>query len=296
MGLKDILKAAFGPNDLGPSIDEFLVKRPKDDRADGWHPSAFSGMCARRSLLEVIISGKMPDSIIPKSSMVPDVKLERIFDVGKALHAWYQNEYFGKMGSLWGRWRSLSSDTVHWGFKPHGGSWEYNEVPVKAALEGCTYPIVGRCDGIVFIRNEFRLLELKTINDRGFGKLSEAKPEHVVQAQIYAELICQGLIPGVPKQSELKPLAGINILYINKNDSSEREFKLPLDQKLALRVLKQPVLYEVGLRMRVIPSREDCSPDCINPICYKAQQCPMKDACFRGTANEISWQDMTGLK
>ena len=79
-------------------------------------------------------------------------------------------------------------------------------------------PISGRVD-FILKHGEYgeAALELKSINSRGFGALSKGpKPEHVVQLQLYLNLL---------------PMEKGIILYENKNDQQLKSFVLDKDIK-----------------------------------------------------------------
>ena len=79
--------------------------------------------------------------------------------------------------------------------------------------------ISGRYDFLIsHIKHGRVIVELKSINDKGFQALIEApKPEHAVQLQIYLNL--SGIDNGI-------------VLYENKNDQELKAFKLAKDTKI----------------------------------------------------------------
>jgi hypothetical protein len=276
MSLRDIIREVHGPSELTVLLSQYIresaTKKPSRD--DGWHPSSVAGMCARLKVIEGIV-GTFPSE--PAS-----VSTERIWDVGTSLHAWYQNEYFAKMGILWGKWTCRRCDAVDWGMKPstcrcNAPDFVYSEVPFFAKIEGVTKPIVGHADGIVNVGGKWYLLEIKTININGFTTLIEPMEKHMMQAQIYAELAKQGKIQGVPVDVTIPVLSGIIFLYIAKNDSREKEYKVELDETLARNELKKIVLVETCLAEKRLPNR--CS-DCESLLNPRVKKCPARAHCF----------------
>jgi hypothetical protein len=231
-------------------------------------------MCPRLKVIESIV-GKFP-------SESPSVTTERIFDVGTSLHAWYQNEYFAKMGILWGKWACTECKSIFWGVKPESCSctctdFIYREVPFKARIEGVTLPIVGHADGIIFLGGKWYLLEIKTINVNGFTTLIEPMEKHNLQAQIYAELARRGKIQDVPVDVEIPTISGIIFLYVSKNDSREKEYKVDLDEKLASNEIKKILIVDTCIAEKRLPERV---VECDSMLRPRAKKCPALSYCF----------------
>ncbi len=286
MGLSDLIRKVHGSDVLSVLLDQHVLFREKEapPRAFGWHPSGFVGMCARQAVLErLVVTAKERDSF--------GAQLLRIFDVGSALHAWYQNNYFGEMGILWGKWECLRCDAIRWGTRPIGPAcpeckksarWNYLEVPLRARL-GDTIKkcIVGHSDGIIQVQGRWYVLEIKTILEDGFTWQKKASPKHVQQAQVYGELIRQGKVwfDGYEGDRTVPEVLGIIILYINKNRSVEREYRLDFDQDGARAEIKKPYLVEMAFQHKEFPAR--CG-ECVNMLQNPAKKCPMVTYCFGG--------------
>lgn len=281
MSLADLIRKVHGPDKLTVALDLFIRQRPGDYREPGWHPSQFCGACPRLMTLDRLLPG-------PEGGGDVDVKLQRIFDVGKALHHWYQNEYFGPMGVLWGKWRSIRGE-IRWGFMPSLSGegkhheWEFLEVPFGAALGEGFAPIRGHADGLVQLQNKWFLLEMKSINDRGFNWLGQAKTGHIAQGQIYGEMVRQKLVRECP--IEIPYPESLLVLYIGKNDSQEKEFVVPLDSVAGKRELRRPLQVEEAMRDHILPDRE---PDCTNMLKEPAKACRMVSYCF----GSLSWDEL----
>jgi hypothetical protein len=277
MSLKDAFQSVFGSDDIKVLLDEFLLKREKEQPArTGWHPSSFCDMCPR----EFVIRRLIPQ-YDREEELEPD--LIRIFDTGHAHHYWYQNEYFGPMGILWGRWQCLKCDTIDWGFKqkdkcPHCGGTHflYKEVPVVAKLPNCVDPVNGHADGLIIIRNRWYLLEIKTIKSNALKWMKGAMDKHVKQAQIYCELIRQRLVP-VPFGTTIPTPEKILILYISKNDSELRDYIVDADPDFAREQMKRPVVVEKALAFRELPEK---LPECTKLSDKRAQKCAVRHRCF----------------
>lgn len=153
MALKKILNIMKTDSEsLVAKIDKFLMKFPDEsgeDRGHGMNSPSSIGYCPRSS-----IYGRMG---VPRSTLTHP-RLQRIFDNGHYVHDRLQT-YLEKMGML-----------------------KLREVPVwNEDLQ-----IMGHSDGLLQLTPmQLAILEIKSINDNGFGKLMEAKPEHVKQAHVY---------------------------------------------------------------------------------------------------------------
>lgn len=289
MALNDILRAVHGPGELLPALDMFIVQRKEEDRSGEWHPSGFCLMCAREQVLRVALKKPVREEIIS-----PQTK--RIWDIGTAIHSIYQNEYFGPMGILWGKWVCGSCELETWGFRPdgdcvrcrRGGRYTYGEVPVKAKLPQCEKPVVGRSDGILYVEGEWLVLEIKSINQDGCRFLKGPYPSAISQADIYGELIRQKLVLA-PRGVHIPTPKRKLVLYVNKNDSTHREFILPLDSEAAKMRLAQPMEFEKGVATKKIP---DKWPACVDKTKNPAKKCPMKNYCFK----DLTWAEYEGKK
>ena len=138
--------------ELAKQLDQFLLisfKEDADRRRDINSPSSALG-CVRASYYHKTGHTKKP----------PTARLRRIFDNGHGVHRRLQ-KYLRRMGVL-----------------------ILDEVPVY----NVKYNILGSTDGILAfkaIRKEIKVLEIKSINSRGFQELKEPKREHKAQATVY---------------------------------------------------------------------------------------------------------------
>lgn len=157
-----------------------------------FYPSMLGNPCDRN--LYFAYHGQLPDQII-------EAKTTRIFDTGSSLEVRMQ-KYFERTGLF-----LAAEQTVRLENPPISGRYDF-------LLRHGEYEKV--------------LLELKSINDAGFAALIEApKPEHIVQLQIYLNLV--GMENGI-------------LLYENKNDQKLKAFKVikdvPLWESVIERCLK----------------------------------------------------------
>ena len=175
--------------DINTGQDAWLIKtfekELKQDqrpaRKGVFYPSALGSVCDR--YLYNCFNGLVHPETISAIS-------RRIFDCGDYLGYRYE-KYFEKMKLLLG-----------------------TELPIKSELP----PISGRLDFLIMHPTHgSTIVELKSINSRGFTGLVEPKPEHTIQTQIYLNL----------SQYEY----GI-VLYENKNDQKIKAFGMKKDKEL----------------------------------------------------------------
>jgi hypothetical protein len=290
MSLKDLIKEVHSTDELIPLISQVVRERylRKPSRDDGWHPSSFAGLCPRLAVLDHLLGSSKSKSVDPK--------MERIFDVGTAMHAWYQNEYLAQTGTLWGKWECSSCYAIQFGTTPSKCSNPlcaderavrvYREVPVKAKLEGVSKPLVGHSDGLLNIKGKWYVFEIKTMNTYHHGPLAAPYDKHILQAQIYAELMRQGKVVSHPSYVANPIPVGIIFLYINKNDSSEKEFFIELDGNSARTELSKPRIIEQAIEDHILPDRQ---VECFSMLQPPAKKCPRCSHCYgRQSFDEIA--------
>lgn len=214
-----------------------LGTRRDPTRESGFHPSQAHGFCPRLPAL----ARRFPR---PEAGHVSP-SLRMTFDWGSAWHQWAQDHYFGPMGVLWGTWRAPCCGRIEAGFLPapcakchpdglirawhaagaegaaFGGFWNYREPKFRIEAEG----IVGRCDGWLRLdRTEFGpvdLLEIKTINGRGFSRLMSANEGHAFQSRVYMGLAMEDPVHPKPRRAW--------VAYFSKEDTSSPPKCLPVE-------------------------------------------------------------------
>jgi len=171
-------------------IDDYLKTRPRDKRyTHCFHPSTLYKPA--EYLLKAYFDG---DSEGDYSS-----QRLRVFDNGHDVHKRIQN-YLRELGIL---------------------------REVECPVENREYEIKGHADGVLEIDGKKGVLEIKSINSRGFYGLLEPDERHLIQANVY--MFCLGIPRGV-------------ILYENKDNQDLREFLVTQDPKVI-----QPVLEKIKL-------------------------------------------------
>ena len=178
---------------IGGAVHKYIDARKEEDRSDGWHVSSLYHTCPRELAMRAVLSGTMP----PKRKPF-DARLLSRFDVGTALHRWWQDEYLGPAGILLGEWRCTGCRDVVSGVMPsssHGCSdrarWVYRESRVEYREDGWTRPIVGRFDGEIEgdppegETDRVGVLEIKTAS---FMPIKEISGDYMWQVQVYMHL------------------------------------------------------------------------------------------------------------
>lgn len=194
-------------------------------RGFGFHPSSLSDECPRKLFYEMSeMEGTHKKSTI-------SAELQVTFDIGTMLHTYLQFK-------LWKA--GLLTDC---------------EVEINTP-EG----IIGKGDGMLWFKEEDILLEIKSINDRGFTKLVEPMKKHQDQASLYADAL------GVKK---------ILYLYINKNTSQFKDYTLAPVKKYVDEQKAKCVFVNASVKTKKAPERV-----CLNVISEKALSCPFADICF----------------
>lgn len=102
--------------------------------------------------------------------------------------------------------------------------------------------VEGHCDGIVNIEGVRYALEIKSINPRDFASLSEPKHEHLQQVTAYMMVL--GLEFAI-------------VLYVNKADSSVKEYVVSYDREFAAKHVYGRILrFQTCVQHRILPERE----------------------------------------
>jgi len=195
-----------------------------------FHPSAI-GMCQRQLFFQHF-------KALPNPHSVSDDLLRSYLtlELGTYVHVMFQN------------------------LCQHAGVLHKREV----AIIDRKLKIVGHADGILKLGGEKYLLEIKTINDRGFTSLNAPKPEHKGQMTCYMK--CLELNRGI-------------IVYINKNTSLLKEFLVEHDEAYFKTSCQSRIRkYLTAIEEKALPDKEGVSPSAF-PCSY----CPYSRVCFDNT-------------
>jgi hypothetical protein len=170
------------------AIDNYLENRRRDERPiNCFHPSSLHK--SARELYHHYLHGDIGEEFAPK--------ILRVFDNGHAVHRRLLG-YLEEIGVL---------------------------KESEASVQNEEYEIVGNADGIIMIEGQRGVLEIKSMNSRGFYGAYEPKPEHLVQINIY--MFCLGIPRGC-------------LLYECKDNQELKEFYVKSDP-----VILDPVLEKI---------------------------------------------------
>lgn len=176
---------------IAARVHRFIEERPEEDRTDGWHISSLYHTCPREIAMQAVLGP-------PERRRVFEPRLKARFDVGTALHSWWQNKYLGPAGVLLGQWRCSGCREVREGTMPSKAhdcavhaKWKFVETRVEYREAGWSRPIVGRFDGEVECdppegeTDRVGVLEIKTAS---FMPIKEVSADYVWQCQCYMHI------------------------------------------------------------------------------------------------------------
>jgi len=251
MSFADVVNSVMQTQSGGTVFTDQLVnflKNREDTYAQDtyFHVSHLYYMCPRQEVLKRII----PAALLKEDL---DVKMKAKFDIGHALHAWYQNEYMGPMGTLYGSWACIRCGDVQEGFMPKGvcdacgagkkgrknyklsPRWEYVETPVLSV----EWNIKGKSDGIVIVNGNRHVVDLKTCDPELFKKMTKPWYAALYQVQIYMWLldIKKGVVVYIDKSSNTDtPVKEFPVEYsiqtINDAQSKITDFRLAQETRI----------------------------------------------------------------
>jgi len=243
-----------------------------------------------------------------------------VMGTGTAFHTQFQEDYLQTLGDVFqGWWRCRGCGHVHRGESLAEGMLPFMWIPrpkvcerprmsesvrgevvclatdfeyVELEFEDREYRITGHCDGVlVWGDDDVELLELKTINERGFNYVDPkigGKPRggHVVQTS--------GYLWGVEKTA----IKSVRVVYIKKSYDdpmstlfSEHVIERNQDYidsiKRSLKDAREVVEAEVRFRLKIVDEPEAEAPmlpgkleECKRKSDYRARYCMARDSCF----------------
>lgn len=266
--------------DLGEAFWKFIsaTASVKDERrAPGYHPSQLFDFCPRLEILNYFFPKPESDFISPD--------LQMIFDWGTSWHWMVQNNYFGPMGVLWGKWKCNDCGLIEEGFMPdphpacnpkwrpgpvrRGGYWNYIEPHVYNA----EWNIPGHGDGILILsrtpNGKRSLLEVKTMNGDRFKYLSKPDEKHVFQINIYLWLL---------------EFEECWLTYWSKDakQGKPKVFRVEFDPRVI-----EDAKSRIRLHQRAWPEKRLCSGLCKSAEDKRAIYCPQRANCFNPAIEDI---------
>jgi hypothetical protein len=112
----------------------------------------------------------------------------------------------------------------------------------EVGVEDDKLKIIGHMDGILQLNGKTPMLEIKTINERGFYHLNGPKEEHIDQTCLY---------------NGLRKLPGTIFVYFNKNTGETKEFYKDFDKSLFTgKLLPRVAAFHKAKQTRKAPRRE----------------------------------------
>lgn len=256
-------------------------------REPGLHASGLYKTCGRRVMLL---------EVFPTAEVSLKAGNHLTYDVGHAMHFWWQHRYLGPKGELWGDWECLGCKTIVKGFMPLncpcGAPWQdairYHELEVRDTVLG----YVGHSDGIIVDKNGVRrVFEFKTVNPTEYPELRAAKWEHVIQAHAYMRCLGtqEALIVYLDKGRQCDWTVS-SALGFQAGAPHVKAFVVPFDPVIWNPIEERiKVHHEAVTHLQQIlsagkrPAQSDVSRFkrvCDGPRCETAKNCPVAKQCF----------------
>lgn len=277
--LKKFLDAKAKPSRLLGDLERYLLARPVGDRSTTvLHPSEIikKDFCKRGSYF--LLSGRT------KIAEKPPLRLQSIFDTGHAIHAKWQF-WFQDMGILHGKFKCQVCDKTTWGTSPaeceHCGAGKHKLVYDEVTLVDKDLMIAGHTDGWIKDEQGDALIEIKSIGPgtiraeapdlimdangdfmKAFNNIRRPFPSHIMQGQVYLELM---------QRMGNTEVQEIVFLYELKADQSYKEFKIKRDFELVRHIFEKAQSVVDSVKAGV-------APDCNNNPGGTCKQCePYKE-------------------
>lgn len=131
----------------------------------------------------------------------------------------------------------------------------------EVAIQNPVLGILGHADGIIRLNGRRYLLEIKTINDRGFAMTTDVQAGHKKQIHAYMKAL---------------DLDAAVVLYYNKNTNKLKEFVVPFDQEYYAKEVKGRIrFFNKAVEHRFLPKREGEVP-----TKYPCMFCAFSRLCF----------------
>jgi CRISPR-associated protein Cas4 len=136
-----------------------------------------------------------------------------------------------------------------------------------------SYLISGRADALLSLDNQLYVLDIKSINNKGFKSLKKAKEEHVLQLQLYLHFfnIKKGML-----------------LYIDKDQQEIKEFTVSYNKKKVKELLDNFKKLREKIDKNSIPKRIDSNLK--NPQCF---YCSYKEVCKTVGEKALKWNKVS---
>jgi len=284
---KQDLTAEVWFNDFTSWLEGDYITKHQRVRTPGLHASELFRVCPRAIWLDHVF--KPPKEVIKAGQ-------QATFDVGHALHWWWQHRYLGPKGELYGDWTCSSCKTETKGTMPLncpcGAPWQENMLYGELPVEDKRLKYTGHTDGILIDKNGVRrIFEFKTSSPTDFKSITAPKESHIIQAHAYMRLLgpTETLIVYQNKGSQCEWAFGPD--GIKPGKLNIKPFIVKFDQafwnKIEQRILD---CEKVALELQAILDEkkqvpmskiESCSRICQSKNDDAAKYCPVKEWCFK---------------
>lgn len=223
--------------DLEAAYVEWVETELRDNRQGVFHPSAVGG-CARRNVYEYIGTPRV---------YMDTAKDMEIFRIGHAIHHIVQT-------ILADLDRVLTPRGIDFTFRP-----EYSFDPNSDYMYA-DFGVGGTCDGLLELVHEDwsqrSILEVKSIKDDNFNSLRGPKPDHQMQANLYAFRFDTPII---------------YYWYYNKNTSDRKVYRRKADDQILDKALARFAEQKAHADAGTLPPREESFFIC--PRCEYGHVC-----------------------
>lgn len=283
-----------------------------EEVADAYiHPSSFHNWCRRREVYR-LLQQQVLKRLVPRSTG-HSAETKAVFEIGHALHDRWRNVVLSDQ--LLGVWKCMECGHVHGRYYATGTGIARFErclirVPEKCENTRCEavrhhkmYPtfgyieprlhdhkttIGGSSDGLIFLHNKWRVLELKSKRSDLWAQLTAPEPSHVLQMSLYGWLLNETkMLP--------EPITSGAIVYIQKDTGKLKTYICNLAnaavewaKKEAVAI--QEIVHYYFSRISTLDELTRLAYDtdfntkvprvCDRPSCRTAQQCHSRAVCF----------------
>jgi CRISPR/Cas system-associated exonuclease Cas4 (RecB family) len=130
----------------------------------------------------------------------------------------------------------------------------------------------GKIDAVIEINNELWIGEYKSINMNGFSNLTQAKPEHIIQAVVYLyvfnQMLASGAFSHIEQLAKYKAAKGVKFLYLNKDDTALKEFTLTNCDEIFGQIVEKIMVIRQAYETKQLPGK---TPDFCKTCNYRTK-------------------------
>jgi hypothetical protein len=155
----------------------------------------------------------------------PKAGEQATYDIGHAVHWWFQNKYLGPSGMLWGEWKCRRCSFVYVGLMPtvcSSCAADRSFLFEESWIGDAALRYLGHPDGHYVEVDDVEptsLIEIKTIASSGYTALRAPKHEHLIQVHAYMRAphqfsVRDGRLFRAKRQSG--PMRGTYFIYVDK--------------------------------------------------------------------------------